>query len=326
MTTGNQKKAIYVGIFVSIGLIILAAGVLTLAGQKKQFVPSINVNAVFDDVGGLQEGNNIWFSGVKIGTVRKMTLHGQSQVLVVLHIEKKAVPFIHKDAKAKIGSDGLIGNRIIVLYDGSPNAAAIEDGDSLQVVKNLNTDEMLATLKKSNDNLFAITSDFKEISKKLAGGQGTIGALMTNDSLYRSLQATAFRLEATAKNSALLTSNLSDYAAQLQKPGSLTNDLIHDTVIMSNLKGSTTQLRNAVISADSFTRNLKTFSDQLGKTDNSVGVLLNDPVAAANLKTILQNLNSGSKKLDEDLEAIQHNFLFRGYFRKKAKREATGGK
>lgn len=67
----DNKRSVTVGIFVLIGIAILVVGILTLGAQQKAFVKSIRVTSVFDDVGGLQTGNNVWFSGVKIGTVKK---------------------------------------------------------------------------------------------------------------------------------------------------------------------------------------------------------------------------------------------------------------
>lgn len=321
MITNNQRRAILVGLFVAVGIAILIAGILTLGGQKKQFVPSINVLVIFDDVSGLQLGNNIWYSGVKIGTVRRLSLHGQSRVEVLLHIEKKAQPFIRRDARAKISSDGLIGNRIVVLYDGSPGAPPVQDGDTLQQAKSLSTEDMMATLQKNNENLLHITTDFKELTRRLAEGEGTLGALFKDESLYNSLRATAQRLQKAAENSRALTDNLASYTAELQKPGSLTEELVHDTVLMPQLRDAISGLNRAVQKTDSFATNLRAVSNQLTRTDNAFGVLTNDPAAAEDIRKILNNLNSGSQKLDEDLEALQHNFLLRGFFRKKAKRE-----
>jgi phospholipid/cholesterol/gamma-HCH transport system substrate-binding protein len=70
------------------------------------------------------------------------------------------------------------------------------------------------------------------------------------------------------------------------------------------------------------TDNLDHASGQLTKSDNAVGILLNDPKTADQLKTLMNNLKASSKKLDENMEALQHNFLLRGFFKKKAKEEA----
>jgi phospholipid/cholesterol/gamma-HCH transport system substrate-binding protein len=124
----------------------------------------------------------------------------------------------------------------------------------------------------------------------------------------------------------LLSSRIAEYTAQLQRPGSLANGLVHDTMIMTNLQAAVKQINEAAVATHAFTTNLKTVGDQLQTSDNTVGLLLNDKGTAEQMKGIIENLNSGSHKLDEDLEALQHNFLFRGFFRKKAKQEAKEAK
>ncbi|HUP11582.1 MAG TPA: hypothetical protein VM187_05210, partial [Niastella sp.] len=241
---------------------------------------------------------------------------------VTMHIERKAQEFIRRDAKAKVGSEGFIGNKLVVIYGGTEQAGPIEGGEHLMVEKTLSTDDMMATLQKNNENLAAITTDFKTVSNRLVHGEGTAGALLTDATLYKSLASTAGNLQVAARNSQLLSSRIAEYTSQLQKPGSLANGLVNDTVIMTNLQAAVRQINDAANATRSFTANLKSVSDQLHTNNNAAGVLLNDPQAADDLKNILENLNSGSRKLDEDLEALQHNFLFRGFFRKKAKREA----
>jgi phospholipid/cholesterol/gamma-HCH transport system substrate-binding protein len=322
MSTEKNKRTVIVGLFVTIGLLILLVGVFTLGGQKKTFAPSINIQAVFDNVNGLQKGDNVWFSGVKVGIVRSIEFNGNSQIRVTMHIERKAQEFIRKDAKAKVGAEGFIGNKLVVIYGGSPQAGAVEGGEHLMVEKTLSTDDMMATLQKNNENLVSITTDFKTVSNRLANGEGTAGALLTDATLYKSLASTASNLQVAARNSQLLSSRIAEYTAQLEKPGSLANGLVNDTVIMTNLQAAVKQINDAANATRSFTANLKSVSDKLHTGDNAMGVLLNDPKAADDLKNILENLNSGSRKLDEDLEALQHNFLLRGFFRKKAKREA----
>src|ERR1700712_1396348 len=102
MSTTNNKRSVIVGVFILIGIVILIVGVLTLGGQRKSFVKNISVESVFDDVGGLQRGNNVWFSGVKIGTVNRIRFQGDSKVQIVMHIDDASKVYIHKDAKARI--------------------------------------------------------------------------------------------------------------------------------------------------------------------------------------------------------------------------------
>jgi len=152
MKSTNNRRAVIVGIFILLGLIIFIATILTLGSQKKTFERSITVKSFFDNVNGLQKGNNIWFSGVKVGTIRKVTLTGKGQVEVDMNIESHSRQFIRKDAKAKISTDGLIGNKIIEIYGGTLNAPQIEEGDLLGNTALLSTDAMMNTLSKNNDN------------------------------------------------------------------------------------------------------------------------------------------------------------------------------
>src|SRR5512133_3510488 len=123
MKMDSNKRMVTVGLFVLLGTIIFIAGVLTLGGQKKTFEKRVPVKAVFKDVGGLQVGNNVWFSGVKIGTVKKMSFTPDAMVEVILNIESKTMQYIKKDAKAKISSEGFIGNKIVVIFGGSAGAS-----------------------------------------------------------------------------------------------------------------------------------------------------------------------------------------------------------
>jgi phospholipid/cholesterol/gamma-HCH transport system substrate-binding protein len=329
MKANNNKKAVTVGVFIVLGLLIFIAGILTLGGQKKTFEKKVHIKAIFDDVGGLQEGNNVWYSGVKVGTIKDISFTNDSKVEVLMNIESKAQPFIKKDSKAKISSEGFIGNKIVVLYDGSPAAAAISEDDVIAVEKGLNTDEILATFQENNKNLLEITSNIKMVTERLEAGEGSIGKLLTDETLVNSLQAAVNSLGQASINAKQLTSHLENYTALLHKDGSLANDLVTDTLIFSNLRSTASQLKEFSSTAtrvsdnlELASNNIKEVSQNLNSNGSPVGVLINDKEAGENLKLTLQNLQLGSKKLDENLEALQHNFLLRGFFKKKAKEEA----
>ena len=119
-----------------------------------------------------------------------MTFHGGSQVEVIMNIEEKARQYIRKNAKAKISSEGFIGNKLVVIYGGTMQSQAVEEDDALGVEKGVSTDEMLAILQLNNKNLLDITNDFKLISKRIAAGEGSIGKLLTDETLVNNMEAT----------------------------------------------------------------------------------------------------------------------------------------
>jgi phospholipid/cholesterol/gamma-HCH transport system substrate-binding protein len=322
METSTKKRSITVGLFVVIGILIFVVGILTVGSMKKIFSSNIHVKTIFDDVNGLKIGNNIWYSGVKIGTVKSIRFLGNSKVEVMLNIEEKSQEFIRKNAKAKVSTDGLIGNKIIVIYGGTQKVPSIEDGDELIVEKMESTEEMLAVLSENNKNLLGITSAFKTISKNILEGKGTVGMLLNDETLYKDVDKTLETLKKASANAETMTAALSGYSQKLTQKGGLANDFATDTVIMRDLRGTISRLNETVSSANVMVNNLKTASAELNSnTTSPIGVLLHDEATASNLKGTLKNLENSTEKLDENMVALRSNFLFRRYFRKKAKEE-----
>lgn len=313
------------GIFVIIGIAILVITILTLGSQRKTFDKSITVTSYFENVNGLQKGNNIWFSGVKVGIIKKVFITGKGVVEVDLALSTDAVKYIRKDAKARLSTDGLIGNKIIEIYGGTQQAPQVEEGDVIAADTLLSTDEMMNTLAKNNDNLLSITTDFKVIAQRLAEGQGSLGKLLKDETFVNQINQTAETLHKVVSNLNAVTGNVESYTAKLNRPGSLANDLVSDTVVFSRLRSTVTQLDEVVHSSKSALANFEkagnTLNESMANEDAPLGMLLQDEKTAADLKVTFENLRMASQKLDENMEALQHNFLLRGFFKKRAKNQ-----
>jgi len=307
MKESINKRGIGVGFFIIIGLLFLVGGVMTIGNLHSTFQKKMTISTIFGDINGLQTGNNIWFSGVKIGTVKKIEFYGDRQVKVLMNINIESKQYIRKDAKVKIGSDGLIGNKILVIYGGSELAQEVEHGDTLANETALSTEEIMNTFQQNNLNVLALT-------KKIANGEGSIGKLINSDSIYNTIAATTRSLQKASANAQILINSLADFTAKLNNKGTLANELVSDTLLFKSLRNSAFQINKVADTATVLINNLKMASQN---PKSPIGVLLQDEKAGADLKNIIINLESSSKKLDADLEAIQHNFLFRRYFKKK---------
>jgi phospholipid/cholesterol/gamma-HCH transport system substrate-binding protein len=328
MSTDSTKRNVTVGVFVLLGIIIFVAGIFVLGGQQKRFTKSIKIIAVFSDVGGLKAGNNVWFSGVKIGTVKRISFYGAAQVEVDMNIEQSSQQFIRKDANATISSDGLIGNKIVVITGGTTSHPEVEDGDRLKTVAALSSDQILETLQENNNNLLRVTKDFKELVGNLRKGKGTVGAVLTDSVVADNFKRAMRNLERASDNTVNLTGSVSKFASRLNTPGSLANQLVTDTTVFRSLKRSATRFESAMTSADQSintlsrtAENVNRASEKLNNTNSPLGVLLTDKETAQSLKSTLKNLNTSTVLLNEDLKAAQNNFLLRGFFKKKAKTE-----
>ena len=328
MEIKKTKHAAIVGVFILIAIAILLVTVFTLGGEKKTFTKKFPIKVIFTDINGLKEGNNIWFSGVKIGTVKRVSLRGYSNVEVTLNVEEKARSFIHQDATAKISSDGLLGNKIIIIYGGTSGLPEIKTNGFIGVHKISPDEDMLSLLNASNKNLLDITNNFKTVSKKLVDGEGTLGKLINDPSLINTLQKTLDNLEIVSVNSKKAIEEIDEFAKRINTEGSTINRLFSDTVLFDSIKASITEIKRITNTANDLADNFNTFSADLKAASNKLkdsttpaGMLLNNKKITQKLDATMKNLESASKKLDEDLEAVQHNFLFRGYFRKKQKND-----
>ncbi|HVS97191.1 MAG TPA: MlaD family protein [Puia sp.] len=315
----NIGKRLAVGIFISLGLLILLLTIFTIGNQRKTFIRSIRLHVVFDNVQGLQPGNNIWLSGMKVGTVKSVDFYGNSQVAVTLNVERKAQPHIRRDSKARISTDGLVGNKIVVIDGGSEASPVVADNDSLQSEHIAGMQELMTTLQASNSNLLEITGNLKNISRRLDEGQGTLGRLINDPDIADHLRTSIDHLRNATEGSEKMIANLEAFSVRLRQPDGLVSRLATDTTVFTQIKGAVARLDQAAAQVDEFSHSLRNAGAALNDSGSPVGVLLHDEDAAADLQRTLKNLRVSSKELSDDLEAIQHNFLLRGFFRKKAK-------
>jgi phospholipid/cholesterol/gamma-HCH transport system substrate-binding protein len=319
----QSKRSVIVGIFVFIALVIFVLGVMTLGGQKSLFNRGATISANFREVNGLTAGNNVWFAGVKVGTVQEIVFDKDGTVRVDMNIEKKYQSIIKKDAKAKVGADGFIGNKLVILYGGSASAAVVENGTKLATEQALGMEEMMATLQENNRNLLTITSNFKTLSEQMVSGKGTIGKLLNDEQLFNDLQQSITTIKVASASAQQMVANANNYTSKLTAKGSLANDLITDTVIFARLRSTVREIDGLSDKANAVMQTLSNASVNINQklNDNAspVGLLLNDKQTAEEIRATIRNLQAGTQKLDENMEALQHNFLFRGFFKKREK-------
>ena len=209
------------GLFAIAALLVAVGAIYYVGKEKNKFGSVLHISAQFSSVSGLKPGSNVRLGGIDVGTVNGIELVTDTTVQVDMIIQRKVQKFIKKDAKASISSDGLMGDKVIVITAGTPTTPVVMEGDSLGSFKPIETDAIMASLKTSADNAAIITGNLADISSRITQGKGALGKLL------------------------------------------------HDTTLSSNISST------------------------------------------------MKNLNSSTKKLDQNMEAAQHNFLLRGFFKKK---------
>jgi len=322
MDSGENKRAIIVGIFIALGVVIFVVGIFTLGSNQKSFGGGLTINSVFDDVSGLKKGGGVWFSGVKVGTISNIKFIGISQVAVKMNIDKSTQEYIHRNASVRIGSDGLIGNKIVTIDGGSPQAPVIQDGDVLQAEKLISTDDLMKSIQQNSQNLLVITNDFKKVSKQLAEGKGMIGALMSDTVLAMKFRTIVQNLNNTTAATTKMAVQLGKFGDKLNSKGTLADKLLTDTITYKKLSAAVENLQNSTAHTSDIIDNLNRASGKLNGTDSPIGVLLNDPKGATQVKSILDNLQQSSVKLNDNMQALQGNWFFKGFFKDREKAKA----
>jgi phospholipid/cholesterol/gamma-HCH transport system substrate-binding protein len=194
--TGFKIK---LGIFISLGIALFIVGIYLIGEKQQIFRSTFHLSGVFRDVAGLQAGNNVRLSGINVGTVENISIVSDTSVRVEILIDENTRKFIKKDAVASIGSEGLMGNKIIIINPGTGGKMQIENNDIVQTIQPINMDDILISLKSSIDNTTIITSNLSKITSNVQSGKGTLGRLLTDKSLGKTFDSTFVNLkESTA--------------------------------------------------------------------------------------------------------------------------------
>jgi phospholipid/cholesterol/gamma-HCH transport system substrate-binding protein len=314
-------QQIKLGAFVLAGLALFLISVFLIGSEKNIFSRTFTVSAVFRNVEGLKAGDNVWLSGVKIGTVSDVRIISEGKVVVDLALKNRQHQFIQEDAVASIGSDGLVGSKIVVIKPGNSNQT-VSDQDTLNTISPTDTQDIINLAKDVGENTRSLTSDLRTIAARLAEGKGIVGELLTDGTISQEIRAAVLNLRQTGTNTARASAELQSLIHDLRSGPGLLPQLINDTSYANTFENALASIEKVSINAGEVSESLEDLASKINNQDNAVGVLLADSVVADQLKSTIENAEQATEKLDENMEALQHNFLFRGYFRRQEKREA----
>jgi phospholipid/cholesterol/gamma-HCH transport system substrate-binding protein len=212
--TGSNWK---LGMFVIVGLILFTVTIYFVGKQQNLFGSTFNLKSKFKTVSGLKVGNNVRFSGINVGTISEIQLVNDSTVVVVLVIEEDVQKFIKTDAMASIGSDGLMGDKVLTISPGSSSNQVIKDNAFIESKSPLEMEDLMKSVKTSVDNAGLITAQLAEFSYKMNNGDGTLSKLMNDKEFANSLKKTLLNLEASTKEFSTFTASMNNGKGVLSK-------------------------------------------------------------------------------------------------------------
>ncbi|MEM0543100.1 MlaD family protein [Flavobacterium sp. j3] len=321
--TASEK--IRLGLFVIIGLSFFVIAVYFIGSKQQMFGKTEHLIAVFNNVGGLQLGNNVRFSGINVGTVRGIEIINDTTINVEMQIDQSYFPYIKKDAVASIGSDGLVGSVIINIMPGKGNQPQVQAGDVITAAKRVRTDDMLSTLNITNQNAAKLTADLLKITNDINTGKGTFGVLLRDEAMANDLKETINNLKTTTQISTQTFDNLNNQITALNNKDNVIG-VLKDTAIANKIKNVVANLDQSSKEINKMVTNLNATIVNVKEGKGAINYLSNDPKLVKQIDSTMTNIKEASKKLNENMEALKHNFLFRGYFKKQEKEKKKAAK
>ena len=222
--------------FEAVGLGILVVAIYLIGMQKNLFGKTFQLKTVFQSVSGLKVGNNVRFAGINIGTVDEIALVTDSSVMVYLVIKEDAKPYLRVTSKASIGSDGLMGDKVLTINPGTSNSALVVNGSTIASSEAIEMQDIISGLKKSVDNSALITDQLAGFTFKMNNGKGTLSKLISDEQFSESIKSTIINLEKSSTEFAQFTWKMNHGNGALSKFVSDENFANSLDSTMTNLK------------------------------------------------------------------------------------------
>lgn len=278
MKTSISQK-IKTGIFTLLGILLFVAGIFLIGSKKNMFDDTFMIYGTFKNIGGLEVGNNIRFAGINVGTIKDIKIVSDTMIRVDMSLKSQVKHFLKKDALASIGSDGLMGDKLITIASGSANEVKLlNDGSRITTINPMEFDKEISKITNVAANAEIITRELATMVLQIRQGNGSISSLLYSNKLSSSL-------EGTADNAKALSSSLAGIASQVRSGKGSLGKLFYTNGLSDNLEKATRTATSAMATID-----------------------------------------EGAYGFSENMKALQGNFFFRGYFKRKAKAAAEEAK
>jgi phospholipid/cholesterol/gamma-HCH transport system substrate-binding protein len=273
------------GIFVSLGILLFILAIYFIGEKQQLFRSTFRLSGVFKDVAGLQVGNNVRLSGINVGTIDNISIISDTSVRVIILVDENTRQFIKKDAVAGIGSEGLMGNKVLVISPGTGGEKTIENDDVIATSQPIDVDDIMKSLKSTMDNTAYITGDLAKISTNIESGKGTIGRLMMDKTWREDIQSTII--------------NLKDGSVGFRTFMEKTNEL--DSILV--------RLNKTIDNTSSITYDLSRITNNIQSGEGMIGKMLMDQSMGQNLDSTLINLKNSLAEFEIFMKKAQDSWL-----------------
>ncbi len=317
-------NSVKLGAFVLGGLIVLVLLLYMIGKNRNLFGSTYVLKVRFENVQGLIPGNNVRFSGIQAGTVKKIKILTDTVIEVTMVIEKQMLNIIRKNAVVSIGTDGLVGNKVVNIVPARQPGELAAEGDILVSQKAVATDEMLQTLYKTTNDVAVIAADLKTTVQRI-NSSSALWALLNDESIPQDLRNSVANIRSATGKAGNMVYNLNAIVMDVKNGKGSVGALLTDTSFAKDLNEAILKIKTVGEEADSLAGEINKVVAGIRQDVNTgrgtVNALLKDSMMVIKLNTSLDNIQKGTDGFNQNMEALKHNFLLRGYFRKQEKQK-----
>lgn len=231
LSQGTQAASqVRVGLVIIVSLIVLIFGTYQVGRLFDVFASRYPLIMLVENAGGVMPGAPVTLAGQRVGQVSEVQfipVHervGSANIRIRLGVNRDIQDQIREDSRAALRTQGLLGDRFIDISPGSPATRILEAGDTIVAEPPLDIEVVLETARRTLDHVQAIAGDLQATTASLAAGEGTVGALLTDDRLYE-------RMTAASGELAVLVNTLNGADGTLSR-------LIHDPAMYERMEAA----------------------------------------------------------------------------------------
>jgi len=309
-----------VGVFVLSAVLLFSVGLFLIGNRHKAFAHHVDFFTKLNNVNGLSPGSKVRVSGFEAGQITSVEIPDRpsAKFRLKLHVDNKLHNLIRDDSFVTVESDGLVGDKFLLIHEGSDQDQEAVSGATLPAKEPIELSSVIAKMTgvmdqanaaigdiktKAEGTLDAITTTVNNTNAIVTGirsGKGAAGMLLTD-------QQTATAMKNAMGNAQQATANLNQVTVQARQ-------------VMSDC-----QSRDLFEKVEDTLNNAKDASRQFAKTSQQVNLTLTDALgpdrsgenAAQNIRETFSNVNLATANMADDTEALKHEFFFRGFFKKR---------
>jgi len=326
---GKIINNIKLGGFVLAGLLFLILTLYMIGRNRNLFGSTFTLKVKVENMQGLKPGNNVRFGGIDVGTVKRIHFINDTSMEIEMTIDDMAKTVIHKNAVASIATDGLVGNKVLLINSARTPAPLVTDGDELVSKKPIDTDEMLRTLNKTNDDVGFLAENLKTTISRINNSQA-LWSVLNEKGLPQNLKLSAWHVRLAAAKANDMVNDLYAIVHNIKNGGGSLGAILTDTAFAYNLNAAVKKIKMVGDHADTLSQQLNEIAGSMqADMDDGKGIvnaLLKDSGMVIKLNKSLDNVQKGTDGFNQNMEALKHSFLLKGYFKKLEKQQKEEAK